>query len=288
MATTIIQSFSTFKSNLEITGLQQETVSTRQSNVRDAVKKELTVLDSFLTGSYSRSTMIAPLTDADIDIFAVLSSDYYEKDGQAKLLDKVKAVIKQTYTKSPNISRNGQAVTIRFTDFVVDVVPAFNREGGGYLIPNSAIGKWIATDPKAHVKIMSEHNKKHNSNLVPLVKMIKCWNRNISFSFNSFHLEVMALQVLDGITIDDFPSGARYFFDKAKDYVKKKNPDPAGYNDDVGAYLNTDAKIAGAVSNLTTAYDRAVKAESFAKENKIADAVAEWKKIFGGKFPAFG
>lgn len=288
MATTILQSFSTFKSNLEITGLQQGTVSTRQTNVRDAVKEELTVLDSFLTGSYSRSTMIAPLSEADIDIFVVLSSDYYEKDGQAKLLDKVKTVVKKTYTKTPNISRNGQAVTITFNDFVVDVVPAFNRKGGGYLIPNSAIGKWIATDPKAHVRIMSEHNKKHNGNLVPLVKMIKCWNKNISFSFNSFHLEVMALQILDGIRIDDLPSGARYFFDKAKDYVKKKNPDPAGYNDDVGEYLNTDAKISGAISNMTTAYSRAVKAESFAQENKIAEAVGEWRKIFGGKFPAFG
>ena len=288
MATTIIQSFSTFKSNLEITGLQQETVSTRQINVRDAVKKELTVLDSFLTGSYSRSTMIAPLSEADIDIFVVLSSEYYEKDGQAKLLDKVKSVVKKTYTKTPKISKNGQAVTITFTDFIVDVVPSFNRSGGGYLIPNSSTGKWIATDPKAHVKIMSEHNKNHNGNLVPLVKMIKCWNRNISFSFNSFHLEVMALQILDGVKIEDFSSGARYFFDKAKDYVKKKNPDPAGYNDDIGAYLNTDAKINSAVSNLTTAYNRAVKAESFASEKKIAEAVDEWRKIFGTKFPDFG
>ncbi len=288
MATTILQSFSTFKSNLEITGLQQETVPTRQNNVRDAVKRELVVLDSFLTGSYSRSTMIAPLSEADIDIFVILSSEYYKKDGQAKLLDKVKTVVKKTYTKTPKISRNGQAVTITFTDFFVDIVPAFNRKGGGYLIPNSAIGEWIATDPKAHVKIMSEHNKKHNGNLVPLVKMIKCWNRNISFSFNSFHLEVMALQIFDGVKITDSTSGARYFFDKAKDYVKKKNPDPAGYNDDVGAYLYTDAKISGAVSNLTTAYNRAVKAESFAKENNIAEAVDEWKKIFGNKFPAFG
>jgi hypothetical protein len=58
----------------------------------------------------------------------------------------------------------------------------------------------------------------------------------------------MALQKLENVNIDDFPSGVRYFFDKAKDYVKKKNPDPAGYNDDVGAYLNTNTKIEGAAS----------------------------------------
>jgi len=170
MSTTILQSFSTLKSNLEITDIQQKTVSGRQQNIRDIVSKEMKVLDSFLTGSYSRSTMIAPLSGADIDLFIVMNAEYYDKTGQAKLLDQVKTVIKKTYTKTPKISRNGQAVTITFTDFVVDVVPAFHREGGGFLIPNSVLQKWISTDPKKHVEIMSAHNKTHNGKLVPLIK----------------------------------------------------------------------------------------------------------------------
>lgn len=90
MASTVTQAFTTFKSNLEITDLQSSTVSTRQQNVRDAVTRELTVLNSFLTGSYSRSTLIAPLSLADIDLFTVLDSSYYKADGQAWLLDKVR------------------------------------------------------------------------------------------------------------------------------------------------------------------------------------------------------
>ena len=93
MATTILSSFQKLRENLEITGLQKATVSTRQQNVRDVVAKELTVLDSFLTGSYSRSTMIAPLSEADIDIFVVLDPGYYESSGQATLLDKVKRAL---------------------------------------------------------------------------------------------------------------------------------------------------------------------------------------------------
>ncbi len=58
------------KQNLEITGLQKSTVSSRQQNVRKAVERDLEVLDSFLTDSYSRSTMIAPLKEADVDICA--------------------------------------------------------------------------------------------------------------------------------------------------------------------------------------------------------------------------
>lgn len=288
MANTIKQSFADFKSNLEITSLQTETVSTRHSNVRDAVKKEIEVVESFLTGSYSRSTMIAPLNQADIDIFTVLKAEYYRSDGQVYLLDKVRDTLKKTYPSTPKISRNGQAVTITFTDFTVDVIPAFYREGGGYLIPNTITGKWIATDPKQHITISSEHNKKHNGNLVPLVKMIKCWNKNINYHFGSFHLEVMAQQMLNGVTISDFPSGVRFFLDKGREYVAKKNPDPSGYNDDVGSYLDTKEKIDAAVSRFTTAYSRAIKAEEFAQEGKIQDAVDEWRKIFGNQFPAFG
>ena len=128
------QSFLKLKENLEITGLQRSTVSSRQQNVREVVEAGLTVLDSFLTGSYSRNTMIAPLKEADVDIFVVLDDSYFyhydrKNGGQAGLLDFLKRTLRKTYTRTPDISRNGQAVTLRFTDFVVDVVPSFSREG---------------------------------------------------------------------------------------------------------------------------------------------------------------
>jgi len=46
--------------------------------------------------------------------------------------------------------------------------------------------------------------------------MIKAWNRNSSKYFRSFHLEVLAMQIFQGVTISDFPSGMRYFFDKGR------------------------------------------------------------------------
>ena len=72
MAVGIPQAFPQFKQNLEITGLQAATVSSRQKAVREVLEAGMTVQDSFLTGSYQRSTMIAPLSEADIDIFSVL------------------------------------------------------------------------------------------------------------------------------------------------------------------------------------------------------------------------
>ena len=152
MATTITASFQKFRENLQITGLQESTVSTRQKSVRGVLEAGINVEDSFLAGSYQRSTMIAPLKEADIDIFVVLDTKYYyhynnQNGGQAGLLDFIKRTLRKSYPDTPDVSRNGQAVTIRFSDFVVDVVPAFNRQGGGFLIPNSLSQSWLSTDP---------------------------------------------------------------------------------------------------------------------------------------------
>jgi SMODS domain-containing protein len=293
MATTIQNSFQQLRANLEITNLQSSTVSTRQANVREVMEAGLEVLDTFLTGSYARSTMIAPLKEADIDIFVVLNPRYYhnyngQNGGQAGLLDLVKRTLLKTYTRTPDISRNGQAVTIRFDDFVVDVVPGFYREGGGYLIPNSITNSWIETDPKKHVDLVAASNKAHNGDFVPLVKMIKGWNKSHSAYFRAFHLEVLALAILHNVTITDFPSGARFYFDKGRTLVKDKNPDPAGYGGDIGSYINTRDKIEEAERRFQTAYERAVKAEEFAARGHVSHAVDMWGKIFGDYFPAYG
>lgn len=126
MAKTVTQGFQELLHNLEITNLQASAAAAHQQHVREAVKKGLVVIDDFLTGSYMRNTMIAPLDETDVDIFVVLDTQYYRRDGQAFILDKVKDVLKATY-KTSQINRDGQAVTISFSDFNVDVVPAFTR-----------------------------------------------------------------------------------------------------------------------------------------------------------------
>ena len=251
------------------------------------------VKDSFLTGSYSRSTMIAPLNEADVDIFTVLDAQYFhhyngQNGGPSGLLDLVKRTLRKTYTSTPDISRSGQAVTIRFTDFSVDVVPGFFRQGGGYLIPDSGTHQWLSTDPKKHVEIFAAANRDHNGNLVPVIKMLKAWNKNSRNIIRSFHLEVLALETFTGIIISDFPSGVRYFFDKARYLISQKNPDPAGYGDNIGRYLDTPTKINEAAVTLQLAYEQAVAAESHERRGLTRSAIESWSKLFGDYFPAYG
>jgi hypothetical protein len=293
MVFTIASGFDGLKSNLEITGLQTSTISTGQQAVRASITNAMTVVDDFLTGSYARSTMIAPLAEADIDIFITLDPMYFhhynnQNGGPAGMLDYAKRTLLKTYTSTPDISRIGQAVTIRFTDFVVDVVIGFNRTGGGYLIANSVNNRWLETDPKNHVSIITAASKTHGGNLVPLIKMIKAWNKSHGSFFRSFHIEVLALEVLHNVRITDFPSGVRFFFDKVRTNVKGKNLDPAGYGDDIGSYVNTQAKIAEAVAHFQTAHDQSLRAEQFAVRGDIRSSIEAWRKLFSNYFPAYG
>lgn len=289
MATTILSAFQTFRQNLEITDLQGETVSTRQSNIRSAIESELTVDESFLTGSYRRNTMIAPLKEADVDIFVVLGSDYYhyyqEANGYANVLEMVKRVLLKTYTKSPHISRNGQAVTIRFSDFIVDVVPAFPRQGGGYVIPTTAGQGWITTDPRVHVQVSADFNTMQQGKFVPLVKMVKAWNKSIGGVFRSFYLELMVRQIFLNTQIGEYPSSLLHFFQQGQQLIRQAMTDTA-YSGNV--YGLNGISVDEAVSRFSTALGRASNAVSYERNGKTGASIEEWRKIFNDYFPAYG
>jgi hypothetical protein len=289
MPFTLADSFQRFKSNLEITDLQTTTVSIRQQTIRKVLANDFQMIEDFLTGSYARSTMISPLSEADIDIFVCLHPTYFNafNGGPAGLLDRVKTSLRKTYTTTPNISRNGQAITIRFSDFVVDVVVGFKRNFDGYIIANAVNNFWLETDPKKHVEIFSQANKAHRGELVPLIKMIKSWNKSNGSFFRSFHLEALALEALNNVTITDYPSGLRFFFQKAQSLVRGKNTDPAGYGDDIGRYI-TQATVDEASRKFQGAFNSAAAAEQYANRNQVKQALEIWRHLIPNHFPAYG
>jgi hypothetical protein len=232
------EAFRRLRANLELTGLQEKTVAARQASVRAAVGRQLTVIDSFLTGSYRRQTLVRPLSRADVDVVVVLDREY-RKRGPRAVLDLVKKALLAEYTQGMKISRNGQAATITFSDFVVDVVPAFARpwwttwDEESWEICDSGSDRWIATNPKRHVSISSKANALHDGELVPRIKQLKVWNRTAGSPLRSFHLEVLAWSIFGRSALWYHPqssdwSSARYFFKKARGKLRESLSDPAG------------------------------------------------------------
>jgi hypothetical protein len=291
---TVTGPFEGFRGNLEITGLQEGVVAARQERVRAAVARGLKVRGSFLTGSYRRRTLIAPMAEADVDILVVLDREY-RKRGPRAVLDLMKAALCEEYPSS-RVSRNGQAVTIRFTDFTVDVVPAFETwwESDVLDICNSGDDTWIRTNPKQHIKISSKINWRTAGLLVPSVKMLKAWNRASGRPLRSFHLEVLAWKVFDsgwrtgffgpGLGMGTDPENLARFFTEAPAWLRRKLPDPARDEGDVGAYL-TDLGRDEAISKMGTVGSRCQRAAELLAGGDAIAANALYRKVFGDAFP---
>ena len=289
---TRVQAFERLRSNLELTGLEESTVARRQQNVRDVVATQLTVVDSFLTGSYRRQTLIGPLKDADVDIVVVLDRNYRDR-GPRGVLELVTKTLLVKYTRTPKISRNGQAVTITFSDFIVDVVPAFVRPwwvswDESWEICDSGSDSWITTNPKKHVALSASGNRVHGGHLVPRIKQLKAWNRAVDEPLRSFHLEALAWSVFGTSWLwhehvrSDWVS-ARSFFDKARDKLRYKLADPAGTGVDVGAYL-TGSSMEKAISKMTSAYERCLQAEKAAKNGDLTGMHNAYAGVFGDDY----
>lgn len=289
------EAFECLRTKLELTGLQERTVAARQKSVRAAVERQLTVVDSFLTGSCRRQTLIRPLSRADVDVVVVLDASC-RKVGPRAVLDQTRKALLAEFSKGTKISRNGQAVTITFTDFIVDVVPAFARpwwstwDEESWHICDSGSGGWIATSPKRHVAISSKANELHDGQLVPRIKQLKAWNRTVGAPLRSFHLEVLAWSIFGRSSwwyhseASDWDS-ARYFFKKARGRLRESISDPAGTGKDVGAYLRGDA-LDEAVSKAESALKRCERAEEAAKNGDLAAMHEAYRRVFGDYYPS--
>jgi hypothetical protein len=205
------------------------------------------------------------------------------------VLELVKKALLVEYTRTPAISRNGQAVTITFTDFIVDVVPAFVRPwwtwNEGWEICDSGSDSWITTNPKKHVEISATANKAHRGHLVPRIKQLKAWNLAVGEPLRSFHLEALAWSIFGTSWMwknsqsSDWVS-ARYFFDKARAELRSQLHDPAGTGSDVAAYLR-GAALDSAVSKVTSAYERCIRADKCAKDDDVAGMHKAYGQVFG-------
>ncbi|MGH9098523.1 MAG: SMODS domain-containing nucleotidyltransferase, partial [Acidimicrobiales bacterium] len=189
----------------------------------------------------------------------------------------------------------GQAITITFSDFVVDVVPAFVRPWWawteGVEICDSGSDAWIVTNPKKHVELATAANKAHHGDLVPRIKQLKAWNWTVGEPLRSFHLEALAWSVFGtsafwGVSQKrtDWES-ARFFFDKARGALKRQLGDPAGTSRDVGAYLHGSA-LEAAVSKVNSAFERCQRAERSAKDGDLASMHDAYRLVFGYYYPA--
>src|SRR2546428_3190808 len=279
---------------LEITKTEQDDASRRQQEVRACIKRSFDIEKDFLTGSYARNTKTKPLKD--VDIFFVLGEGEKQRRQQppSTILDAFEQCLRKEYG-SDQVERNRRSVTVSFEKrsqtqggeegkvLSVDAVPAFDC-GRYYEIPDDDLGQWIKSDPEAHKEQATKKNDSLNGNWVPLVKMIKRWNREAGKPIKpSFLIEAMALKLVD-TPFSSYPGEIRMFFAAAADRLDETWPDPAGFGPPVCDQMD-QASRHKAREALRAAEVKAALAFRAEQQGRQGEALSLWQAILGSYFP---
>jgi len=291
--TKVGDAFATFKSRLEVKPTEQADAIRRQKDVRATVQQAFAVKTDFLAGSYGRYTKTRPLKD--IDIFVVLdqAEAHRHKAHPKCVLNDLERCLTDTYGKD-QVSRDRRCVTVWFEKrnqtqhedgkiLSLDVVPAF-AVGSDYEIPDEQLGTWIKTNPATHGALTTAKNKELSGGWVPLVKMLKSWNRANGKPIQpSFLVEVMALGLVD-VPFNTYPDEARRFFAAASHSVDLAWPDPAGLGPSVSDEMTSTMRET-ARQKLRAAEALAARAFRAEQLGQDGEAVRLWKEVFGEFFP---
>lgn len=275
-------------------------------------------------GSFARRTKVRPLDDIDMITGLHAQGCAYEVSTHSiriglnpqsiglpdlcfenenylnsrRVLNRFKAALMDIpQYESAAIRADHEAVSIKLKsyDWNFDVVPGFMTTADAlgrsfYLIPDGS-GNWKKTDPRRDRDRVSEINKRHNGNVLDVIRIMKYWNRRRTMpSARSYMFENLVLNYYS----DQGRLPACQYIDweveRILEYLTSQIwravPDPAGIQSDLNSLGFEDrVKIAARAHRDLAEAREALQFES-ARNHK--ESMTHWAAVFGPEFPTYG
>lgn len=279
----IPQAFDAFVRALQPNKARTAQAERMQSHVRAALRHHLPALrESFLTGSFARSTAIEPL--ADVDVFLVLDPKAATRATPPKdMLRSIQAAVKKAMPTEANAALQDHSIGLTYAgnDLRLDLVPAL-PEGEHYWIPDIPRGNWIRTSPRRQKALLDAADQKARSKLRPLIRLAKAARRKGFAKLGSYHLEVMALTALP-TPPPDYAHGIAMLLAHLGDKIIQNIPDPTGGD---GPRLTLPlAERQELQRRLRDATATAERALHLGATGALDKAHAQWRHLFGAGWP---
>jgi hypothetical protein len=145
-------------------------------------------------------------------------------------------------------------------------------------------GTWIKTNPEKHKEQATAKNNEMDGLWVPLVKMVKGWNRANGKPIKpSFLIEVMAEDLVDP-PFSSYPDEVRNLFAALEANIGREWPDPAKLGPPVSDQM-TPELVAAARRALQEAQRKAALAARAEQTGRQGEALRIWREILGDYFP---
>lgn len=286
------QAFDKFRKRLELSETERRDAARRQTEVRDCIRSCFDIKTDFLSGSYRRHTKTKPLKDVDV-LFVLGDKERWRRDKPP--LEMLQAFERCLSPKYVVVEICRRAVTVEFDKnyypeahegkvLSIDAVPAFARANDEYEIPDKITGGWIKTSPEKHKKLATAKNEELGGTWVPLVKMVKGWNRANGKPIKpSFLIEVIAEELIDA-PFSTYPDEVRTFFASMEANIGRAWDDPAKLGPPVSDQMTPDL-VAEAKKALKQAERKAALASRAEETGRQGEALRVWREILGDYFP---
>ncbi|MCB9544016.1 MAG: nucleotidyltransferase [Myxococcales bacterium] len=279
----INQAFDAFVRALQPNKARAAQAERMQSHVRATLRHHLPSLrESFLTGSFARSTAIEPL--ADVDVFLVLDPRLATRATAPKeLLRSVQTAVKKAMPGDAVAALQNHSIGLTYAgnDLRLDLVPAL-PEGEHYWIPDIPRGNWIRTSPRRQKALLDAADHRAGSKLRPLIRLAKAARRKGFGKLGSYHLEVMSLTAFASPP-PDYARGFAMLLAHLGDKVIQHIQDPTGGD---GPRLSLPlAERQDLQRRLNAATATAERALHLGATGALDKAHAQWRHLFGDGWP---
>lgn len=270
-------------SHLEITDDQHLAIVAYQGEIEKVLAKGFDNYGTVLAGSYSRNTMITVKKSAVIELFLLLRPNYAKQYSSRELVDKLLTILSKHYDKV-DISGYGHGVSIFLSEYQFNIVPGVYKENKGYVIPDYKNDKWRRGNPDLYSDQLKTANQQHKGRLLPLIRIIKCWNIANNSVFDEYYLELLVKKILTNVETSTYSKAIEYIFKEATKEIVFSIDDPARFEIQVQGLADVE-KLAEAMIAFHTAYKKTLKAKEYEHEGKLDLSYNEWESIFPGVFP---
>ncbi len=295
MEATVDRVFEQFDTVLKIQNRQQDLVLRRsQAIINQLDKAGLGIVVGNLFGSYSRDTAIRPLSQVNIDLLIVLDGDKHKRWSNPEGAQSAANVMQDKLARHyPDVKVGSHGVVVPFEEFRLNVAPGFAWHSGGFLIPNKTRSRWVFANPDNLADRISALNERQSGKIIPIIRMVKAWNREIGSPIEPLHIETMVYRHFTDSTrsagfLETYPQLLSEFFGAMPAYLSGRVTEP-DFEQQVDSYLDerwSEGRREEVVEHACFAAELATAAEHQLRTEGERLAIATWRQLFGRVFPA--